>query len=115
MYIWIGYAVGLTGMFSIVLFVNKFPLINDELALVDRTLGFDWYSYAHILLDNPILNAFFSFAYATMTFQGLLLTIMIAMLRNNQCRIVEACYFMVACGITGTIIARFHFDLGQHC
>ena len=107
MYIWIGYALGNLGLFSSVLFANKLPMIDGTLLAIDRHLGFDWNAYAHLLVDSPALNSFFSFVYARMTFDALLVTIVVAMFRNDQSRVVETCYLMVACGMTSTTIAAF--------
>jgi hypothetical protein len=107
LYLWVNYTTSCVALFSHMLFSLGFPLTNDALAAADHTLGFDWNAYAHVMYDHPWVYLIFSNAYAKLTLSGLMLTPIIAILRNDRIRVIEICFFMLATALTCVVIAGF--------
>ena len=83
----------------------RLPLANDALLAADRALGFNWNAYAHFLVDDPWRNAIFSTIYLRITFSGLMLTMVIALMCNNRIRVLEICFLMLTTAVTSVTLA----------
>ncbi|HEY5363961.1 MAG TPA: phosphatase PAP2 family protein [Aestuariivirga sp.] len=107
LYLWVNYTTSCIALFSHMLFAFSFPLIDRSLAVADQALGFDWNAYAHVMYDHPWVNFIFSYSYANLTLGGIMLTPVIAILRNDRIRVIEICFLMSATALTCVVIGGF--------
>ena len=94
--LWVGVTIQCLSQLGPTLFALGFPLIDHTLVAADHALGFDWNAYAHLMYDHQWANFIFSNAYLSFTTSGLMLTPIIAILRNDRIRLIQVCYLMLA-------------------
>ncbi|MDP8995666.1 MAG: phosphatase PAP2 family protein [Pseudomonadota bacterium] len=94
--LWVGFTIQCLSQLGPTLFALGFPLIDHTLVAADHALGFDWNAYAHLMYDHQWSNFIFSNAYFSFTTSGLMLTPIIAILRNDRIRLIQVCYLMLA-------------------
>lgn len=54
---------------------RQFPLVDETLAEIDRTLGFNWISYFRWIVDEPSLHGLLQTAYSSIWFQPVVLAV----------------------------------------
>ena len=107
LFLWINYTINAVALFSHMMFAQKFPDITDALQAADVALGFNWNAYAHFMHDNYWPNLIFSNAYADLTMSGIMLTPIIALMRNERVRLMEICFLMLTTALSCVSIAGF--------
>ncbi len=118
LFCWINFTINSVALLSQMLLAQNFPLMDNAYLAADHALGLNWTSYAHFMLDNPWVHFIFSNAYADLTMSGIMLTPLLALLRNDRIRVVEICFLMLATATTCVTISGFlpaqtatiHFD-----
>ena len=107
LFLWINYTINCVALFSHMLLAQNFPLADQTFLAADRALGLNWTAYAHFMLDNKWANVIFSNAYADLTMGGIMLTPVLALLRNDRIRVMEVCFLMLFTAITCVTISGF--------
>jgi membrane-associated phospholipid phosphatase len=81
-----------------------FPLADARLALVDRSIGFDWTAHLAFVWSVPHLGRALEFAYHA-TAVTLLVTFGVLLAMRSYGRLAEMWYLMVACGVATMLVA----------
>jgi membrane-associated phospholipid phosphatase len=83
---------------SYVLAAANFPLVDAELARLDRLVGFDWTAHLLAVWSVPSLGKTLEFAYHA-TGQTLFITLGILIILGRTRQVAELWYLMVAAGV----------------
>lgn len=105
LFLWINYTTNTVALFCHMLFAQGYPLIDSQLLAADLTLGFHWNAYAHFMFDNYWPNLIFSNVYADLTMSVMMLTPIIALIRNDRIRVMEICFLMLGTAIVCVTIS----------
>jgi len=82
-----------------------FPLADAMLLSWDRAIGFDWLAYAKAMTEFPLLTKILFLAYNSMTIQGLIVMIAIAVWLDRRKRVIEIGFLLVATAFVCMTIA----------
>lgn len=86
-----------TGVLSYLTVTVKAPLVEAQLAHMDRALGFDWPAAYQWVREHDSVNHLFSLAYRSGTWQLVLLPIVLAVLRRHEVLTEFVLHFMLSC------------------
>lgn len=86
-----------TGVLSYLTVTVRAPLIDAQLAHLDRSLGFDWVAVYRWVMGHETVNGLFSLAYRSGTWQLVLMPIVLALLRRQEVLAEFVFHFMLSC------------------
>ncbi len=72
------------------------PLVDKELLMIDRSLGFDWPGWYQVIVDSPVLAVVVVWIYNSMIYQGLYFSLLFGMMHRPD-RLPSAKKLPLAC------------------
>jgi len=75
---------------SFLAFTTNFPLIDQTLSAIDRTLGFDWNQYVSWIQARPLLNRWMGIAYFSWGPEWLIIVVFLAYRHEKRVRELSA-------------------------
>lgn len=91
--------------FNHLLMTLPFPLADALLLRWDRFLGLDWLAYTRTVASQPSLLLVLSFAYTHLSSDGLALVLSVAVLLDQQLRVLEITFLLVGTAIVCLLIS----------
>lgn len=90
-----------------------FPLADARLDAMDRVLGFDWLSYVRFVDERPLLSRVLFEAYQTISFQLLLIPLVLVIAKRAQRAYAMMAGYATLCMLS-SLIAMFYPALGTY-
>jgi hypothetical protein len=99
---------------ALVFYVGReFPLVDAQMAAIDRVMAFDWLAYVQWFDRHPVFNAVAEAAYESIFAQAFLIVLLMALTRQSE-RVYAFIAIMVVALLITCVIAVFLPALGPY-